>query len=40
MIAVAGRANYIVDNTTMDGIPDPGAYAVYIAFQAVSKVLG
>lgn len=35
MKSMAGRSNYI-DEATLKGIPDPGAYAVYLAFQAAS----
>ena len=39
MKAGAGRANYIMDGEKMEGIPDPGAYAVYAAFKAAASEL-
>lgn len=36
MLSLAGRSNY-VNAESMQGIPDPGAYAVYIAFNAIAK---
>ena len=34
MSGLAGRANYILDKSTLEGCPDPGAYAVGCAFNA------
>lgn len=38
MQSLAGRANYVAQER-MQGIPDPGAYAVAVAFDAVKTVL-
>ena len=37
MQGCAGRANY-VQHEEMLGVPDPGAYAVFVAFEAASCV--
>lgn len=37
MQGCAGRANY-VQHEAMLGIPDPGAYAVFVAFEAAAGV--
>jgi dihydroxyacetone kinase len=36
MEGLAGRSNYI-DSKLMSSVPDPGAYAVYLAFQAIQE---
>jgi dihydroxyacetone kinase len=36
MASLAGRANYVAA-AAMEGIPDPGAYAIYVALKAISS---
>lgn len=38
MLSLAGRSNYVAAEA-MDGIPDPGAYAVFLAFKAAHASL-
>lgn len=38
MQSLAGRANYVAQEK-MQGIPDPGAYAIAAAFDAVKETL-